>query len=350
VNNERQTPISAGPDSGDVIRWMNLLTAYIPLHLAHTMIRLDLVDRLASRVWQPEELANAAGIPVDDMQRLLRGLQLFDLVRIGARGIRLSPSGRLLLADEPSSIRNLLCLAATEFSPAFARLPDALRQGITGYEAAFGHTLFAPGSGIRGSGDFQAFMSHIAEDLADILLQVYDFGEHKRILDIGGGMGTLMQRILGHYPHLAGGLLDLPDVVAEARTHCTALVDSGRLAIFPGNFFDHIPPGFDAYILSQVLHDWNDADCLHILRQCHASMHAGARLLILTCLLRDDGPSDEFAIISDLNMLVLTGGRERTAAEHADLLEQAGFQLEEVIPARMSYAVLVAVPQAANPA
>jgi hypothetical protein len=180
-------------------------------------------------------------------------------------------------------------------------------------------------------------------EAADVVA-AYDFAALRRIVDVGGGSGVLLEAILRATPGLRGVLVDRPEAVERARARLADLGD--RCECVVGDFFDAVPAGADAYLLSRVIHDWHDADAQRILATCREAMPEDARLLLVEAILPErahDGPE---AIRMDLHMLVLFGARERTAAEYGNLLTGAGLDVRRVLPTRSaaSLGVIEAAP------
>jgi hypothetical protein len=162
------------------------------------------------------------------------------------------------------------------------------------------------------------------------VVAAYDFSGLGEIVDVGGGSGVLLEAILRATPGLRGVLVDRLEAAERARALLADL--DGRAECVVGDFFDAVPAGAGAYLLSRVIHDWHDDDARRILATCRAAMPDGARLLLVEAILPEravDGPE---AIRMDLHMLVLFGARERTAAQFSDLLAGAGFDLRRVVP------------------
>jgi hypothetical protein len=169
------------------------------------------------------------------------------------------------------------------------------------------------------------------------VLDAYDFTPHQTIADIGGGRGHLLQSILNAAPKSSGMLFDLPHVIRDAQP-----IASERLQLFAGDFFrDPLPPAA-AYVLMEVLHDWNDEDAVKILNAVRAAAPAHARLLIIEAMVSEE-PGPHAGKILDIIMLAVTGGRERTQTEYETLLAGAGFQLQRVIPTQSQYSVVDAI-------
>jgi hypothetical protein len=167
-------------------------------------------------------------------------------------------------------------------------------------------------------------MAALVTDMSDAVIAAYDFSRFKVVVDVGGGSGGLMAAMLRAHPALRG-------IVFDAIAKADALVPFGsRASAVRGSFFEAIPPGADCYVLSRVLHDWEDEDAVRILRSVAAAMPDAGTLVVIDRVLADDA-ADAEASISDLNMMVMNGGRERSGAEFRRLLEQAGLRTSRIV-------------------
>lgn len=187
---------------------------------------------------------------------------------------------------------------------------------------------------------FQAAMSERTAAFAPSVAAAYDFSAMRTVADIGGGKGTLLAAILRAHDHLRGILFDLPSGVANAAEMFQAEDVADRCEIVPGDFFQGVPDGADGYILANVLHDWDDPDAVRILGACRRAMAKDGRVLIVERLIPDD-PADALPVLlSDLTMLVVTGGQERTNTEYGRLLAASGMSLARVQPVAPPYGVI----------
>ena len=159
-----------------------------------------------------------------------------------------------------------------------------------------------------------------------------DFGRLRRLVDVGGGSGVLLSAILRATPALRGVLMDRPAAIAAARERLATEGLSERAECVAGDFFATVPPGADGYLLSRVIHDWDDRDAVRILRRCRAAMPGTARLLLVESVLPERARDAPEAIRMDLHMMVLLGARERTEEEYRRLLAAAGLDLRRVVP------------------
>jgi hypothetical protein len=192
----------------------------------------------------------------------------------------------------------------------------------------------------RRTARFDAAMSERTAAYADSVAATYDFGGMNTIADIGGGQGTLLAAILRQHKHLRGTLFDVPNVTGRATAMLKDAGVSDRCQIIGGDFFSGVPSGADCYILANVLHDWDDAQSVQILRACHAGLEPSGRVLIIERLIPEDPREAVPVLLSDLNMLLLTGGQERTNAEYEALLAAAGPQLGRIQPVATPYGVI----------
>jgi hypothetical protein len=187
---------------------------------------------------------------------------------------------------------------------------------------------------------FDAAMGDHSRAQIDALLAAYDFSGISHLVDVGGGQGLLLQKVLAAYPALRGTVFDQPQVVAPVAVPPEL---AGRLSIQSGDFFAAVPAGADAYLLKHILHDWGDEACLRILGQIRAVMAPGARVLLVEQVI-PPGNAPFPGKLLDLNMLVMTeGGRERSPSEYARLLGKAGLNLQRIVPTPSPVSVVEAV-------
>ena len=226
-------------------------------------------------------------------------------------------------------------MRAELYSRAAAGLLDALRDGGTPFERVFGDRFFDHLA--RTPDDEAAFNASMAgrgaREAGDVVA-AYDFGGLRRLVDVGGGTGVLLSAILRATPALEGVLMDRPAAIEAARARLEADGLAARSECVAGDFFADVPAGADAYLLSRVVHDWPDDDAARILSACRAAMASDARVLLVEAVLPERARDAPEAIRMDLHMLILFGGRERTAAEYRDLLAAAGLELRRIVPTR----------------
>jgi hypothetical protein len=238
-------------------------------------------------------------------------------------------------------------LAMTYNEELYRAWGDLLYSVQTG-KAAFDHVF--------GCGPFQYYSEHPEADrtfnqalvgytnqVAEAVVAAYDFGSVGAVVDVGGGYGRLLASILHVSPSATGVLFEQAHVLVGAREFLAAAGVADRCACAAGDFFEHVTPDANMYLLSQILHDWDDAQCSPILRNCRQAIPAEGRLLVVEYVLgSSEGAS--FGEWLDIHMLVCAGGRERTRAEYAALLGEAGFKLERVVPTAAGPSIIEAIP------
>jgi hypothetical protein len=299
---------------------------------------LGIADLLADGPASCKELAGATGTHEPSLYRVLRllaALGVFDEVE--PRTFGLTVLGDRLRRDAPAGVRSwAVFLEAIGGVQPFAHILDTVRTGTPGLETALGMGVFEflaqhPDS----AAIFDAAMSERTAAFAPSVAGSYDFSGIRGIVDVGGGRGTLLAAILRRQTQLRGTLFDTAAVLARAED-----LPDDRCELLAGDFFERVPPGADCYLLANVLHDWADERAIHILRNCRQSMAQGGRVLIVERLIPSPPGDAVPTLLSDINMLVITGGQERTNAEYASLLAGAGLRIGTVYPVAFPYGII----------
>jgi hypothetical protein len=306
-------------------------------------VRLGLPDLLEEGPRTAAELAAATGADPDALHRTLRGavvVGLFDLGRDGRfRNNRLS---RALRAGAPGSLRNYaLYFGSASNVHAWADFDRTLLSGGNAFERVHGATIwdwFDAHPDERET--FAGAMGELTELYASAIATGYPWTEVRRLCDVGGGRGTLLAEILIRHPHLEGVLLENAGVLEAARPYLAARGVEGRVEPVAGSFFEEVPARCDAYLLKNVLHDWDDGRCRVILGNCRRAMVPGNRLLVVETVVEADSVRD-LGPLSDLQMMVVcAGGRERSRAEFGRLFAECGFRLHRVVATASPMSVL----------
>lgn len=309
--------------------------------------KLGLADQLEEGPKSARELAPSIGVHVNSLHRLMRTLASLGILSEDKDNrFTLTPLGEALKTDAPGSARyGIMALVNQWRWRAWEELTYAIETGRTGMEKAWGMPIFEfvakyPEEASYYSEFMVAF--HGSEPLA--VAVAYDFSTLETIVDIGGATGNLLTTILTRHSKPRGVLFDLPHVVQDAPTKMIekqGLTD--RITIEAGNFFERVPMGGDVYLLSHIIHDWTEDQCLTILMNCRRAMKPGSKLLIIEMVL-PVGDTPHQGKLLDIAMLVMTGGKERTEAEYSALLEKAGFNLTRTVPTESAVSIVEAAP------
>lgn len=308
--------------------------------------KLGLADQLADGPKTVEELAAATRTHAPSLYRLLRALAGIDVVRQDAHGkFVLTPFGEALQSDAPGSLRStaIVELGDDHYS-AWENLLHSVRTGETAFDAKFGMPIwkFYEQNPENGS-NFDRCMTELTGAIHDAILEAYDFAPLQHLTDIGGGHGALVTAILKEYPHLRGTVFDQPYVATGAARALAETPLRARVTAVGGDFFESVPGGADLYTMKFIIHDWDDQRCIRILRNIRAQVPSAGRLLIFDTVI-PEGNEPHFGKFFDLNMLVMTGGRERTEKEFAALLREGGFHLARVVNTESVISIVEAVP------
>jgi hypothetical protein len=292
-----------------------------------------------------DELAADCSVLSQPLLRCLRALASFGIFCVGADGaVTHSPRSALLRSDASGSLYDAARFyTATGAWRAWEALDEAL-HGRVPHEVAWGTDRFAylsrhPDEARR----FDGYMAHVPDRHHEAIAQAYDFSGCRLAVDIGGGGGETLRRILTRYPETRAIIVDRSDVVdtipAESLLH-------GRISAQAGDFFERVPAGGDRYLLVRVLHDNSDADCMRILQTCRKAMAPSARLLIGEQIFDPDPTRvSPASYLIDLQMMAMFGSaRERTQAEFVELLAAAGFNIVATIVTASAVSIIEAAP------
>jgi O-methyltransferase/methyltransferase family protein len=311
-----------------------LIDGYLTTQLLYVAAKLGVADVLADGPRTGREIAEAVGADPDVLTRMLRGLVLEDVLAEDDDGrFALTALGEGLRANVPGSLRGAVLVRGGLYWAAAAGLLRAATEGGTAFEHVHGERFFDHlAADPDREATFQASMADRAQREAADVVAAYDFAGLREIVDVGGGSGVLLETILRATPELRGVLVDRPEAVERASARLAAAGLDARSECLVGDFFDSVVPGADAYLLSRVIHDWDDADAQRLLTTCREAMPVGARLILVEAIVPErahDGPD---AVRMDVHMLMLLGARERTEAQFRRLLAGAGFELRRVAP------------------
>nr|BFE52465.1 hypothetical protein GCM10017745_58920 [Saccharothrix mutabilis subsp. capreolus] len=315
-------------ESAPATALLRLLTGAWATRAVATAAELRLPDHLATTPGLPG-LAAATGADPDSLARLLRYLTALGVVRPSGSGHELTDLGTLLRSDVEGSMRALALMYGGPFYRSFAGLTEAVRTGEESYAKVFGAHHFAHMAAEPGLAELFHESMAASGAMFTEAARVLDLSAARVVVDVAGGNGELLSRVLTAHPHLHGVLMDRPHALAAAEPTVAPVAD--RCALVPGDFTESVPTTGDVYLLSRVLHDWDDQRCRAILSTCARDMPDHAELVVLERLL-PESQTEDLAVPWDIHMLCNTGGRERTESQYRALLAEAGFDLVETHP------------------
>jgi hypothetical protein len=334
------------------IRLLELVNAAWTTQAIATAVELCVADFLADAPCSVEALANAAGCPPQALRRLLCALASLDVVvQRDDDTFALTAMGALLRADAPDSVAAWALLCGRRIWDNWRGLADSVRTGRSGKMQAGGSDDFTHLAGDHRTADlFHRAMISVTHAVAAAVATRIDFAGVNRLVDIGGGHGCLLGRVLTAHPQMRGVLFDLEHAASAAEPTLVRMGVRDRVEIVSGSFFDGIPGDADAYLLKSVLHDWDDEHCAAILRRCRRAMAgamvSAARMLVIERIAPErfaTSVRDQAIARSDLNMLVSLGGCERSEADYRRLLASEGLRVARIDPLPGEFSVIQAV-------
>jgi len=323
---------------------IGMITSYWSAQAIMAAAELRIADLVKDGPKTAQELADKTQTHAHSLYRVLRALASSGwLLEDGDGRFAATALTAGLQTGAPGSLR---ALATTELGeehyPAWGSLLFSVRTGGLAFDEVFGMPNWQYWAGHPEHADiFNRAMSEMTAIIEPAVLSICDFSGASTIVDVGGGRGTLISSILRAYPDARGIVVDLPHVIAQGRELIAANALEDRCELVAGDFFKEVPSGGDVYLLKWIIHDWDDANATAILKNCHAAMPAHARLLLIEAPLP---PANHPSLhtLMDVNMLVMTGGRERTEAEYRTLLAAAGFEVTRVTVTPLELGVIEA--------
>ncbi|HEY5813263.1 MAG TPA: methyltransferase [Terrimicrobiaceae bacterium] len=323
---------------------IQMAVAIFTARIVYVAAKLNLADHLAKGPKSAEALAGPTGAHAPSLYRIMRTLaSLGILTEDSMHQFALTPLGDALQSGAPGSARATILTMSDDLAwRGWEQILYSVETGKSAFEKTLGMPLFDwlgknPAEASLFSETMIGF--HGAEPPA--VAAAYDFSNLATIVDVGGATGNLLTTILDRYPGTRGVLYDLPHVVSNAPALINARSLSERVTIEPGSFFEKVPSGGDAYLLSHIIHDWSEEQCLTILGNCRRAMSSKSRLLIIEMVL-PPGDTPHPGKILDIVMLVVPGGQERTEQEYVTLLGKAGLRLTRVVPTESAVSIVEA--------
>ena len=308
--------------------------------------QLGIADALAAGPLTADELGRKVGADPDAVARLMRLLISRGIFRRrGGNRFALNALGDTLRSDAPVSMAGAaLFFGSKQHREHWSSLVESIRTGKASVPEIRGMEFFEYlAEDPQFAGLFNDAMTSTSEMLEAALVAATDLSRFRTIADVGGGHGKLLSAMLTAAPNARGMLVDLPEVVAGARAVLAERGVTDRVRIEGGSFFDGVPPGADAYVMKNVLHDWDDDKTSDILRNIRAVSESGTTLLLFEMVIPDHDRVF-FGKLVDLEMLLVAGSFERSEKQWRDVLERGGFRLTRIVPTASPLSVVEAVP------
>lgn len=324
-----------------------LVNGFRAFQMVAAACRLRLPDLLAAGPKTADELAAHTGTHSSSLHRMLRALSAWGVFAETPDG-RFAPTALSdqFRSDKPG-FRNDAIMLSEDVYRAWGDLLFTVRTGTPAFEHVFGKRRFEKlAEDPEAAAKFNAAMVERSSRVAAAFIAAYEFGGARIVVDVGGGNGGLLVPVLQAQPGIRGILFDLAQGLAGAHERMVAAGVADRVTLQEGSFFEAVPSGGDIYVLKNIVHDWDDERSLVILRRCRQAMNATAKVVLLERVMparvvnADDALS---ALMADLQMMVVLGGRERSTDEYRDLLDQAGLRVTRVVPTDSGYAAIEAV-------
>ena len=318
--------------------------AHVVARTVYAAAKLGLADRLAAGPKSAAQLAGSMHVHAPSLHRLMRALASLGILteRLEQR-FALTELGEALKSGASGSARSSVIFSGSPSSQSgWEHVVYSIETGKPGFKKAQGVAFF----------DYLAHHPEDASLFSEMMVGMnnqehaavaaaYDFSIFKTIVDVGGASGNMLAAVLSYHAGPRGILFDRPHVVTDAPTLLDAKGMSDRVTIEPGDFFKNVPTGADAYILSHIIHDWDEDQCLTILGNVRKAMNPASRLLFVEMVL-PLGDTPHPGKMLDMTMLVSMGGQERTEVEYGTLLNAAGFQLTGVVPTSSAASIVEA--------
>jgi len=309
-----------------------------------TVVRSRLADHLDDGPLSGKDLASRAGLDATSITRALRYLTSFGVFQEVSEGVFANTNASNLLQDQPSGLRNLVwTLSSEQYIRASAGLRHSLMTGEPAFQHIHGESFWdflrsSPEDNIA----FNRMFAELRGDEHIAMTNAYNWTGTRTVVDVGGGNGSLLATILERHPHLRGTVFDQEGVLPSADEHLTERGVRDRCELVAGSFLSSVDAAGDIWLLSQILHDWSDADCSIILSNVRERMTEGNRLLVAEMVTIPCQPDPTIAML-DMQMMMLFGNaRQRTVQEYRDLFAGCGLQLIRVIPTASRFSLIEA--------
>lgn len=341
---------TASADIPPSVAMLRMISGFRVSRAIYVAAKLAIADLLKDGPKSSDELARLTSMHAPSLYRVMRALASVGIFAEDEEGrFTLTPIAVTLQSDVPGSLRAWAVLVlGEEHYRAWGDLLHTVRTGETAFPRVFGMGVFQyEAQHPEHAKIFDEAMANLVGVYNAAVLASYSFSAFAKIVDVGGGDGSLISAILQGNPNVHGVLFDMPHVAEKAKRKIAEAGLSGRCEVVAGDAFEAVPGGGDAYVLSRVVNSFENERALVVLQNCRRALTKNGKLLLVERVLPErveDSIEAQGPIMSDLNMMVMSGGRERSATEHRALLEAAGFTLTKIIPTQSEVSVIEAEP------
>ncbi|MBS1805129.1 MAG: hypothetical protein JST28_17345 [Acidobacteria bacterium] len=342
--------MTAGPAPASTPQAVLLQTglAYIASACLNTAVKLRIPDLIGAGAKDVDKLALESGTDPDYLYRILRVLEVSQIVtRTAARSYKLTDAGQLLRRGIAGSMADCIeWIADPLHLKLYSELKGSVQEGKTTFDQVYGEPFFNWLSKTENKSEAAVFnnaMTSISEMCIPAFLEAYDFSGFKKIIDVGGGHGALLRSILHANPTAQGVVAEMPAVLTQTKRAIAEDRLATRCEAAECNFFEAVPAGGDCYVMKHIVHDWADGAALQLLRNIRSVISPNGKLVLAEAVL-DDSADPHPGKLLDIEMMAFVGGKERTRNEFQRLLHSAGFALERVISTKSPLCLLEARP------
>lgn len=323
----------------------SMVTAYTIGQAIYLAAKLGIADLLVEGPKSVADLATATQVHEPSLYRILRALASEGVfVELEGARFSLTPASEWLRSDTPGSLRGWAIMRGEPVLwQSWGEILYSVRTGRPAFDHVFGMNHFEYfGQHPDVAAMFEDAMRSVSGEKFEAVAEAYDFSGSSTLVDVGGSSGGLMTTILKRHPRMKGIVADLPHVLESAKKRIGAEGLSGRCQFVATDMFNEVPEGGDSYILANVIHDWDDESARIILNNCRRAVPDGGKILLVELLL-PPANTPHLSNLADLEMLVMTPGKERSEREYAELYEAAGFRLTRVVPTSCPYSIVEGV-------
>jgi len=328
-------------------RLRSQIEAYHATGLTYAAVKLALPETMGTEVWTAERLAAALGLSASHLKRLLLGLATLGLIEERASdAFALTQAGHSLRPGSPSQLREKLLIVVEQYWQPWANLAGTVRGGRPAFDLVFGETV---GDWRREHADhgavFESYLESETFTHAGPIVEALDFTGVSTVAEIGGGHGALLAAVLLAQPHLHGILMDASHKLAGARVYLHSHGLTERVGLARGDATTEVAVVADLYLLKSVLQQHDDATAQAILTNLRRAMPDCARLVVIERLMPEKATDDPVAIMLDLHMMTITGGKARTRPEMEALIAEAGLAIAEFSKTNEGLALIECAPR-----